>query len=373
MPGARRGLHAACLHTKSTSPSVEEDGAFDRSVRGRKRAAMWGIAWLPELSRRSGRTAASHGRPRRPGRASAADLPGMPYITHKNGQTTHYLDDDFADPWKPHETIVIQHGFARHAALWYHWIPMLSRHYRVIRRDARGHGLSSFPPFPNTGAYEYSVQTIVDELIDTLDQLGLGRVHFIGESTSGILGCILAATHPERLSSLTICSSPTHLPPAAQELFAFGHADWPTAVLELGCEGWARALAAVPGTLAVRDAEYVDWWIAQVSRASSEGLAGYADFLCRIDCRPYLGRIRVPMLILAPTRSAATSVADQQGIHAQVEGSRLELIDAPGHEIYVQAPAACQQALLAFVEGLRQPGGRPDATAVVAHAAPAEG
>ena len=79
-------------------------------------------------------------------------------ITHPNGQTTYIYDDDFADPWKPHETIVIQHGFARHGAFWYHWIPYLARKYRVIRLDARDHGYSSAPQ-PGV-VYDYSVDTI---------------------------------------------------------------------------------------------------------------------------------------------------------------------------------------------------------------------
>jgi len=276
----------------------------------------------------------------------------MPYLTHPNGQKTHYLDDDFADPWKPRETIIIQHGFARHAAFWYHWIPVLSRHYRVIRRDARGHGLSSHPPFPNTTNYEYSVQTIVQEIVDTLDQLNLEKVHFLGESTSGIVGCILAAKHANRLHSLTICSSPTHLPHAAQKLFAFGRTDWPTACLELGSRGWGKSLANIPGTVSMPDADYIDWWIEQVSVSSSEGLAGYADFLCKIDCNPFLSEIMVPTLILAPTRSAATTVEDQKAIQTRIQGSHLVLIDAPGHEIYVQEPEACQEAFLKFLGSL---------------------
>jgi hypothetical protein len=61
----------------------------------------------------------------------------MPYLTHPNGQKTFYLDDNFSPPWKPQEAILIQHGFARHSAFWFHWIPILSQHYRVIRRDGK--------------------------------------------------------------------------------------------------------------------------------------------------------------------------------------------------------------------------------------------
>lgn len=272
-------------------------------------------------------------------------------ITHPNGQTTHYIDDSFTDPWKPCETILIQHGFARHAAFWYHWIPVLARKYRVIRRDARGHGHSSFPS-PDS-SYAYTLDTIVDEIIDTLDQLGLQKVHFLGESTSGMVGEALAASHPERLHSLIVCSSPTWLPPPALELFAFGHESWPAACRQLGSRGWGEALSRIPGTVSIPDPDYVQWWIDQVGISSGEGLAGYAQFLSTLDARPYLKDIRVPMLILAPANSAATKVEEQQALQKQVKGSQIEIIKGRGHEIYVERPEECQKAILRFLDGLQ--------------------
>ncbi|KAH8585668.1 Alpha/Beta hydrolase protein [Bisporella sp. PMI_857] len=271
-------------------------------------------------------------------------------ITHPNGQTTHIFDDDFVDPWIEHETIVIQHGFARHGAFWYHWVPILAQKYRVIRRDARGHGQSSYPE-PG-GDYEYSVNTIIDEIIDTLDQLGLSKVHFLGESTSGIIGEILAAKHPQRLRSLIICSSPTYLPKEALSLFSFGFPSWPTACRQLGSRGWGQALSKVPGTVSVPDPRYIDWWIQQVGISTGEGLAGYAQFLSTLDSRRYLQQIRIPMLILAPARSAATKLEEQKWIQTQIPTAKLEVIDATGHEIYVEKPQDCQKAVMEFISQL---------------------
>jgi len=77
----------------------------------------------------------------------------------------------------------------------------------VIRRDARGHGESSTP-----GAdYDYSVDEILWEIIDTLDQIGVQKVHFLGESTGGIFGMALAAKFPHRVQSLTVCATPMYL------------------------------------------------------------------------------------------------------------------------------------------------------------------
>ncbi|KAF4554502.1 Alpha/beta hydrolase-like protein 1 [Elsinoe fawcettii] len=273
-------------------------------------------------------------------------------LTHPNRQTTHVVIHDFTDPWLPHETILIQHGFARHSAFWYHWIPLLARQYRVILRDLRGHGFSSAPS-PDS-PYAYTLDTIISEILDTLDQLGETKMHFIGESTSGMLGEILAAGHPERLHSLTIISSPTYLPAKALEMFAFGHADWPTACRELGSKGWATALSKVPGTVSVPDPKYVEWWIEQVGVSSAQGLAGYAAFLSTLDARPYLERIEVPMLILAPANSAATKVEEQRGIMEQVRGAKLVVVHGRGHEIYVERAEECQREVLEFIASLKK-------------------
>ncbi|KAG8629296.1 hypothetical protein KVT40_003161 [Elsinoe batatas] len=272
--------------------------------------------------------------------------PGL-LLTHPSGQTTHVQISSYTPPWPPSTTILIQHGFARHSAFWYHWIPALGAHHRIIRRDLRGHGFSSTPT-PGS-SYAYTLDTIIAEIIDTLDQLGEDKVHFIGESTSGMLGEVLAARHPERLHSLTIISAPTHLPPPALEMFAFGHKDWPTACRELGSRGWAEALSKVPGTVSVPDPEYVEWWKDQVGVSSAEGLAGYAEFLSGLDSRAYLKDIKVPMLILAPARSAATKVEEQRGIQAQVEGAMLVVVDGRGHEIYVEKAEQCQREVLRFI------------------------
>lgn len=270
-------------------------------------------------------------------------------LTHPNGQNTHIYDDNFTDPWKPCETILIQHGFARHGAFWYHWIPVLSRNYRVIRRDARGHGLSSYP---KDDQYDYSLETILLEITDTMDQLGVERVHFLGESTSGMVGEALAAKYPSRLHSLIICSSPTFLPPAALSMFAFGYSSWPEACRKMGSRGWAEALSELSGTVSVPEEGYVRWWIDQVALSTGDGLAGYADFLSSLDVRLLLENIKVPTLILAPAKSAATKLEEQEMVQKKIAGSKLVVIHGNGHEIYVEKAEDCQKAVLDFLHQL---------------------
>ncbi|KAJ5377200.1 uncharacterized protein N7496_004609 [Penicillium cataractarum] len=268
-------------------------------------------------------------------------------ITHPNGQTTHVLVDDYTDPWVTPETILIQGGFARHSGFWYHWIPSLARSYRIIRRDTRGHGRSSTPKLSDN--YAYTLETILTEILDTLDQLGLDKVHFLGESTSGMLGEAFAVGFPHRLLSLTVCSSPTYLPQAALDLFSFGLSSWPEACRKLGSKGWGECLARIPGTLSATDPKYEAWWISQIGTSSSEGLAGYAEFLSSLDTRPLLPQISVPTLILAPAKSAATGLEEQLQIAKQLKGSKLVVIHGAGHEIYVDKAEHCLRAFTEFL------------------------
>jgi pimeloyl-ACP methyl ester carboxylesterase len=228
----------------------------------------------------------------------------------------------------------------------------LSHKYRVIRRDLRGHGRSSFPSEEEAKSYDYSLEVILGEIIDTLDQLGIRKVHFLGESTSGILGEILAAKYSDRLSSLTVCSSPTYLPSSALTLFAFGEQDWPAACRKLGSRGWAEALSKIPGTIPISDLEYLPWYLDCIGISHGEGLAQYAEFLSSLDARPYLSQIKTPALILAPTQSAAVRVEDQKGLAEMIHNSKLTLIEGGGHEIYVTQAQACQSTFLDFLSSL---------------------
>lgn len=275
----------------------------------------------------------------------------MPCLTHPNGQRTFYLDDDFADPWKPHDTILIQHGFARHSAFWYHWIPILAKQYRVIRRDARGHGYSSAPGRD----YTYSIDTILDEIIDTLDQLGLQKVHYLGESTGGIWGEFLAARNPERLLSLTICSSPLYMPAAAQDMLAFGHSSWADACRELGSRGWGEQVLKVLGGDHNPDQSFTKWWLEQVSVPSGDGLGDHAELLCdsSFDARRVMEKIQVPMLMLTPGNSQLVDLNEQKQLRDSVKEAKMEVVDGVGHEIYIDRAEECQEKYLTFLSTIK--------------------
>src|SRR5207249_9753585 len=86
-------------------------------------------------------------------------------------------------------------------AMWEPQVEELSRAFRVLRYDQRGHGGSPVPAGP------YTIADIGGDLLRLLDRLGVARVSFCGLSLGGMVGIWLAAHAPERIDRLVLCCS----------------------------------------------------------------------------------------------------------------------------------------------------------------------
>ena len=56
-----------------------------------------------------------------------------------------YVIDDYTDPWRKSEALVLLHAALGSSRRFYAWVPHLARDFRVVRMDMRGHGDSAAP------------------------------------------------------------------------------------------------------------------------------------------------------------------------------------------------------------------------------------
>ena len=104
----------------------------------------------------------------------------------------NYLVDDYTDPWRKPETILLLHGNSESSAVWFGWVPHLARHFRVVRPDMRGFGAST--PMPRD--YPWSLDRIVDDFLALMQALGIDRFHLVGAKIGGTIARRFAARHP---------------------------------------------------------------------------------------------------------------------------------------------------------------------------------
>ncbi len=112
------------------------------------------------------------------------------------GVRIHYTDEGSGTP------VVLVHGFAVNADL--NWrLPKLtqalSREFRVIAIDTRGHGLSDKPH----GATAYG-PTMVEDVVAVLDHLRVEKAHIVGYSLGGFIALKMATLHSRRMLSASV-------------------------------------------------------------------------------------------------------------------------------------------------------------------------
>jgi pimeloyl-ACP methyl ester carboxylesterase len=97
--------------------------------------------------------------------------------------------------------LLLLHGFGASLQTWDGWTAMLTPHWRVVRIDLPGFGLTGPDP---TG--DYSDRRTDQILLALLDRLDIARATLIGNSMGGRMAWLFAASHPERVEKLVLVS-----------------------------------------------------------------------------------------------------------------------------------------------------------------------
>src|SRR5215469_18260127 len=132
------------------------------------------------------------------GRGSAVDS-----FSASDGLRLAYRIDDFTDPWKEAPVLLLLHAAMGSMRRYYAWVPPLSRHYRVVRMDLRGHGSSQVP----SADRELTLERLVGDVAELLDYLGCPSAHIVGNSAGGYLAQQLAMNQTQRVRSLMLFGS----------------------------------------------------------------------------------------------------------------------------------------------------------------------
>lgn len=252
----------------------------------------------------------------------------------------HYEVDDFTDPWRQTDTVLLLHGNAESGAAWYGWVPALARHYRVVRPDMRGFGAST--PMPRD--FPWTLDIVIDDYVRLMDSLGVGRFHLAGAKIGGTIARAFAARRPERVVTLTLVGTPPPLRAGAAERVPELNA----AFENEGVEPWARRTMA--GRLgSAFPAEGIEWWIKFMGRTAVSTQIGFMRTIACADIRADVPKIRCPTLVITTDGSGLASVDETRTWQQQIANSTLLVL--PGNSYHVAASHAgrCAEATLDFV------------------------
>ena len=266
----------------------------------------------------------------------------MPFARIDDTLEMYYEVDDFTDPWRSPETVALHHGNAKNARLWYAWVPLLARQYRVVRLEARGFGRSTVPP----EGYDWSLSNFAADVAGLLDHLGLEKVHLIGETVGGTISLKFASEYPERLLSVTTCTSPYKFVGNPTYLDSYN------LVRDEGVEAWVRRTSERRLEPGDSDAAHQEWYINQMAQTQGRVVMETLAYLSQQDLSDALPQIQTPALVLASEQNARDNPDRTSGMAALLPNGRLRVI--PGTSGYVQhsAPERCVQTWMEFARSL---------------------
>ena len=238
--------------------------------------------------------------------------------------------------------LVLGNSLGTTSELWERQLGPLSRRFRVLRYEHRGHGRSPAPPGP------YSIADLGGDVLALLDELGVGTASYCGVSLGGMVGMWLAANAPDRIERLALCCTSAFLPPA--QLWR----DRAAAVRSGGLASISRQVVGrwfTPGYQAAHPGTVAGFVTAMEQDVAPEGYAGCCDAIAAMDLRPLLGSVRAPALVVAGAEDPATPPWHGAVIAATIPGARLRVIRGAAHLANVSSAAEVTAALLANLTG----------------------
>ena len=109
----------------------------------------------------------------------------------------HYRDEGVGP------TLVLLHGVGSSLHTWDGWVEHLSSHYRILRIDLPGHGLTGV----DAKVTHFDIEYMVDKLDKFLDKLNVDEMYLAGNSLGGYISWNYTLHSPDRVKKLILLDS----------------------------------------------------------------------------------------------------------------------------------------------------------------------
>jgi pimeloyl-ACP methyl ester carboxylesterase len=261
-----------------------------------------------------------------------------------NGETLAYIDrGDRSVP-----TVVLIHGYTDSARDWVPMLPYLSKRYRLILVDIRGHGQSSKPECCYTRLdFAYDIKLL-------LDALGVRKADIVGHSLGSIIAQTFAEYWPERTAHVVLISSTGGSPPGRPKKPGFDFAaqirklkepidpdspfmiawwDSPTPVDPDFIRRQRKDAAGIPLRV----------WLAVLDQAlPADNVYG--------DLQSTLPRLKAPTLLIWGSKDPIMQEDVRQSLRDALPHAQVKIFDGLGHNPFWEDPRGVADAVNAFLD-----------------------
>jgi pimeloyl-ACP methyl ester carboxylesterase len=226
---------------------------------------------------------------------------------------------------------------------------------RLIVFDRRGSGASDPMPSATPNWEDWA-----DDILAVMDTAGSKRATLIGVGDSGPLAVLVAATYPDRVSSLVLINTGARL--VRDDDYPWGLTrEEVDRFLERTRETWGTGgIVDVFSPSAANDERYRQWWAKYQRMSASPGRStAMAGLVFNIDVRRVLSAVHVPTLVMHRRDFRFFSIDHGRYLAEHIAGAKF--VELPGADgfIYLGDTDSLLDQVEEFVTGAR-PARDPD-------------
>ena len=275
----------------------------------------------------------------------------MPYADNK-GVTIYYEEKGDGLP------LILTHSFFCSNKMWRPQYEALSKHYRVINVDIRGHGKSDKNDEENS---EFDLYTLVEDNIAVLDMLGIEKAVWAGLSIGGMISLRACLSYPERVQGLVLVDTDADAETFFSRVKYFSLVNFfrllgdPENMPELIKTMISRVVSKEMFSAACfkKNPDLVKEWREKFAGAHLPSMAAFMEVLCRRDSIvSRLHEIKVPAWIIVGQEDKALPPRCAKKIHEGIAGSKMTVLPGCGHLSSLESPEALNRIMHDFLMNL---------------------
>ena len=240
-------------------------------------------------------------------------------------------------PW-----LTMSHSLACNLHMWDPQMAVLTKKFKVLRYDTRGHGQSSAP------AGDYTLDQLADDVKGLLDALKIKQTHWAGLSMGGMIGQAFALKYPGVFQSMVLADTTSRRPPDAAKM-------WGERIQNAQQKGMDALVESTLGR-----------WFTEPYRNSHKdvmarigndirktpvaGFVGCCQAISKVDYLDRLKEIKCPVLVMVGEHDHGTPPEAARAIHQNLKGSELKIIPSAAHLSNIEQAEVFNKAMIGFFE-----------------------
>lgn len=273
--------------------------------------------------------------------------PTVRFVSASDGVRLAWTESGSGPPLVKAATWLTHLEYDTDSPVWRHWTRCFSDHFRYVRYDERGSGMSDWD------VHDLSLERRVDDMERVIDAAGLDEPFVLFGISQGGATCIsYALRHPERVARMVLCGSYARGALRRDDPRARRAYD---AIIELtslwGSDNPAFRQVFTSNFIPQGTDDQLRWFNELCQKCVRPDMAAaLLRARAEVDIAAQVAGVRVPTLVLHGRKDAVVPISEGRFLAAEIPDAQFIELESSNHVLLEHEPAWTRftEALLAF-------------------------